>query len=371
MRLLRVFFTCFLISATLFAQEADFSKSVKAEDLREELAVLLDKPSLSQKKQYNDLSLLWEKVAGNLKDLFKEVPDGSSEDYDSEMNGWQSKVATEFTFLRKVSGERKKVLKQLVDRGESIFQTDEKTLERMGLELSIIPYKFLAYFYEKAQWLRGNLEQGVSGLFTLFLELFILFAICLVPFLFIRASRSVEKKIEEQKKKAFYRSFKSRYHRNLANFLPMLSEYLPWIFTYFALIGVEQLLGWSEFQEFSGFLPYLYYYVYYKVFRVTLELILREFVSKITNASSADLNQKIQSTSKFLGLVLLVIFSIKTAFLTILGHSLIFSLIEPFFFLLVLGLLFYVSAKWELEIEEYLRGTNIKFFRQYSVKRVL
>ncbi len=351
----------------------EVAEATSARSATEALAIEIDtlgKPENSKNiaQSYNEVSDLWEKVADHLKASFYNVPDTGETQSNASMANWQAEVASRFSLLRKVSRVRANHLRELNKQNISLFNTDNKTFRRMGMEVTLIPYKFLAYFYQKAFWFKSQLKDGLSGVYSLVFELLILLSLLLIPFIFIRLSRVVEKQIESQKRKSFYLSFRSRWHRNLTNFLPVLSEYLPWLFTLVAIEMVSGLLEFSEFKEFKYLLPYAYYFVYYKLFRVTLELGLREFVSKLPMDSKEHLNKKIQNTSKFLGSVLLVIYSLKAAFHSILGQSLIFFLIEPFFGLLILFMLFYVSARWELEIEKYLKNTNIIFFQKYAAR---
>ncbi len=317
---------------------------------------------------YNDVSDLWEEVAHHLKDLFHDVPDSEPSQSVNSMKDWQLEVSRRFTLLREVSRVRARYLDELKAQDLSLFSVDNRTLKRMGLEITLIPYKFLAYFYEKTFWVRSQLGKGFGGLYGLTLEFLILFAILFLPFVAVRLSRLVEIKIEEKKREFFYKSFQSKRHRLLTNLLPIVSEYLPWVFTYLTIKVIYKLLLFSEFQEFSNLLPYVYYFVYYKIFRVTLELLLREFASNLPQDSKENLNQKIQRTSRFLGVVLFGVYSLETAFQSILGPSLIFSIAEPFFGLVILALLFFVSARWEKEIEKYLKNTNIHIFQMYSKK---
>lgn len=316
-------------------------------------------------KEYNTISTLWEDVAQALKTQIKERPDHFEESQESFLN-WQARVSSQFDLLKKVSKQREKYLAKLSAQGKSLFQTDEKTGDRILLEVTLIPYKALAYFYEKSFWIRKNTNTGFSGYFHLIVEIIILFMILLVPFFFFKVAKKVEKKIESQKRKSFYLSFRSQWHRGLTSFLNIISEYLPWIFSFMALKLVGFLLLWSEFQELAHLLPYFYFYIYYKVFRVTLEFGLREFASNLKVESKEQTNQKIQKTSRLLGLVVFVIYSLKTAFMTTLGESLIFSIIRPFFGILILVWLFIVSARWKKEVKDYLNNSNLVILQRYA-----
>jgi hypothetical protein len=317
-------------------------------------------------QKYNDVSLLWEQTADHLKNHFENIPQKSQGEDRHEMQAWKAEVAKRFALLKAVSQQRGRYLSELQKQDLSLFKVDDETFKRMGLEIMLIPYKSLAYFYEKLFWVQSQLQEGWWGFYQLFAEVFIFLLILILPFAFTRMARLADRRIEAQKQSSFYLSFRSVWHRRLANGLPIVSEYLPWLFTLVAIQLVAFLLRFSAFHDFSALLPYLYYFVYYKLFRITLELGFREFVAQLPFKSKTDVNRKIQTTSRFLGLVLLAIFSLEATFESILGQSLIFSIVEPFFGLLILGLLFYVSGRWEKEIESYLHGTNILALQRYA-----
>ncbi len=363
---------CLLISvacaAPLFAQPEQSSTPVTTTESLSQSLEQYNQPIDPETivSQYNEVSELWQQVALHLKSLFHRLPDSEVQGTDQSMQDWQAEVSKRFSLLRRAGRERARYLEELQNQNLSLFKVDNETFQRMGIEVTLIPYKFVAYFYEKAYWFRSQLNEGFSGFYYLVIELLILLAILLIPFVFVKLSRRIEKQIDLQKRRSFYLSYRSSWHRSLTNTLPVITEYMPWLFALVAIRVVGWLLQFSEFKEFSYLLPYFNYFVFYKLFRVTLELGLREFVSHLPMDSKENLNQKIQNTSKFLGLLLFGIYSVKTAFQSILGQSLIFSFIEPFFGILILLLLFYVSARWEIEIEKYLRNTNILVFQKYS-----
>ncbi len=347
------------------SQKTSVSYSERLSELDKRLErIHQDKESLTTEAKYNKVSVLWEDVAKNLKQHFV-----SYSDAEGVNRPWQEGVALRFQLLRKVSNEREQALQELALEGKSIFSVDSNTLRRIGVEIRIIPYKFLAYFYERWNWVKTRLSEGFVGALHVFLQLFFILLLALVPVVFFKVAKLVESKIEKQKKVSFYLSFRSQWHRNLTTGLTLLSEYLPWLFTLLALEVVDILLASSEFTELTYVTVYLSYYVYYKVFRVTLELVLREVASSSLVAPKEDINKKIRTTSRFLGLVLLTTYCVKMAFLSILGQSILFSIIEPFFGFIVLALLFFVSSRWELEIEHYLKQTNV-FFLQAVARRM-
>ena len=324
--------------------------------------------SLGTKLKYEKVNQLWFEISDQLKNYIRnpeELSKRKKENFDKkDLEDWQRNIAMRFQLLKKVSRLRANLLRKI--EGKSIFSLEENSINTMAQELSIIPYKFIAYLYEKSYWFFDNVNRGVVGIFHLIWEILLFLAMLLVPFIFFRLSKKVDQAIDKQKRKSFYVSFKSSWHRNLIPFLSVISVYVPWVFSIFAVQLLSNLLAVSEFSEFDVVLPYAFFYIYYKIFRVTLEIGLHEFALKIPVHARQEVNGKIKDTSRLLGLFLLIVYSFKTLLQTVLGESLIFQTIEPFFGYMVLAILFFISSKWEKEIEAYLSETKIKILVLYS-----
>ncbi len=349
---------CFL-TPTVQAQD-DVPKRTQFKERIERLEQL--ELQISQ-NHYEEISQLWKQIAEQLINNIKN-PEANQQFDDQSIEDWRFHIARDFQLLKRVSRLRAKTLQELRQKGH--FQWSEKTLERMFLEIKLIPYKLKAYLYEKSYWFKDSLSRGIVGMFALFWELVLFLIILAIPFLFFKITRKLDSVIDRQRKRSFYYSFRSQYHRRLIPLLSILSSYLVWVSTLFALIIVEFLLQASEFSEFTAILPYAFYYVYYKIFRVSLEILLQEFAESFATESRGELNKKIKKTSQFIGLFLLIVYSLKVAFRSILGESIIFQMIEPFFGFIILVLLFLVASKWKNEIILYLKSTQLSFFQKLA-----
>ncbi len=309
--------------------------------------------------EYENTSDIWKAIA---EQLIQNIKDPTINQNESEISieDWRFHVARDFQLLKRVSRIRAKTIQELRENGQ--FHFSEKTFERVLLEIKLIPYKLRAYLYEKSYWLKETLGRGFWGIFDIIWEVLLLLLIFTIPYLFVRVVKKIDRLIDKQRKKSFYLSFRSNFHRKIIPVLSVLSSYLLWTSILLALNIVEFLIDASAFSEFSFILPYLFYYVYYKLFQVTLEIVLQEFADTIEIPSRTQLNKKIRETSQFLGLFVLIVYSLRTTFKSILGESLIFQLIEPFFGWLTLVLLFYISQKWKEEIKIYLESTKLNYF---------
>jgi len=202
---------------------------------------------ISQNK-YEEISQLWKQIAEQLISNIKN-PESNRQFDDQSIEDWRFHIARDFQLLKRVSRLRAKTLQEL--RQKNQFQWSEKTFERMLLEIKLIPYKLKAYLHEKSYWFKDSLSRGIVGMFALFWELVLFLIILAIPFLFFKITRKLDSVIDRQRKKSFYYSFRSQYHRRLIPLLSILSSYLVWVSTLFALIIVEFLLQASEFSSSS------------------------------------------------------------------------------------------------------------------------
>lgn len=342
------------------AEEIPATERIQFKDQVEKLE---QKELKANPDQYEKISLLWKEIAEQLIRNIKN-PEVSQKGEDQSMEDWRFHIARDFQLLKRASRLRARIIYELREKGQ--FNWSERTLDRMFLEIKLIPYKFRAYLYEKSYWFKETIGKGFWGFVDLIWEVFLFLLILGIPFLFIKLTKKLDRVIDRQKKKSFYLSLRSSFHRKLIPILSVISAYLMWFLSLVALNVVEFLLEASAFSEISFILPYAFYYVYYKIFRVTLEIFLQEFADTIEIESRVQLNKKIKNTSRFLGLFLLIVYSLRSTFKSILGESIIFQTIEPFFGWITLFLLFFVSHKWKKEISIYLNSTGLSLFALFA-----
>jgi len=267
---------------------------------------------------------------------------------------WQQQVYFEFSILKKVSRLRKSAMQAARSRGDSVLGFNKSSLERILLEFKLIPYKIRVNSELRVLEFREMVSGSFKGFLSLFKELILFLLLCFLPYTSRKGSRWLSHFVSDQRKRSFYLSFKSQFHRNLTFFLSKVNPFIKYIVGLVTLNVAYLILKDSSIREVAELIIFIRFYLYYKIFRLFIEALLKSFVAKNRGKDSKALTEKIQKTSFLLGIVFFIVVCVKEALRSILGESLIFVLLEPIFFWVLLSLFLFLAWKWRSEIASYL-----------------
>lgn len=267
---------------------------------------------------------------------------------------WQEQVHFQFAVLKRVSLLRKEAMAAARERGESPLKFHGSLLRHILLEFKLIPYKIRVNAEIRMLEFREMTSGSFKGIMTLAKEVIFLFLLCLLPLFSKKASVRLVQMINRQKKRSFYLSFQSQFHRSLTFFLSKILPFTKYFIGLLTLNIAYWILRDSSVREVAELIIFIRFYLYYRIFRLSIEALLETFVAKNPMGQTANLKNKIDRTSFSLGLVFFIVVCVKESLRSILGESLIFVLLEPLFFWLLLSLFVFLAWEWRKEISSYL-----------------
>lgn len=284
----------------------------------------------------------------------------------SQLNKNQREIGTRL--LLNAGRVRSSLLSSLLEKNKySVWEISENHLEDYLREIKIVPYRFLATFFEKASDFKIMSQRGIRGWFQIGKQLLIIVFVFLLPYLLFLVFRAVSLKLEELKKQIFTRSQLDLNKRTqVALWIGRLNPYLPWFFAYFAIYFSYYLLSETLLEPFIIFLPYLNIYILYRAFLILFSSILAKVLLTKNLEKIKRKQPEVQKTAFKLSVLLFSEWGFLLLVEDTVRPALIYNLVYDSLIAINIAIIAVEARKWKEELlflsEEWLNNRVCKYF---------
>lgn len=226
-----------------------------------------------------------------------------------------------------------------------------ETVNDLGLELRIVPFRFVAGALQKSIEVRSKFISGLDGWIDLLGQAFFLLCLGLIPWILIRSLRWTSSRIDLLRQHVLLRSRLSPRHKGqVALALSRLSPMVPYVGMIFAFAVARALIENTDFAEISSFLFYAQLYFVYRLFRLVLGMLLKFLVTAETSEVVRRQHPKFESSAAQVSRVLFLEYAALHLVQDTVGRALAYHLFQNLIFWINILVLIQQSAKWRTEI---------------------
>lgn len=176
---------------------------------------------------------------------------------------------------------------------------NERTITGVLTELRIFPLKFLAGGFNKIVEFKGKTQRGFDGWADVSRQLFIFFALILLPFLAHKTLNFVSHRLDLTREKIMSQSILDYgYRTQIAVWLSRLTPFVPSIGMILSIDLARALIEATDIEEVSYFLFYLEVYFVYKATRLLLKVLFEFLFSSESLTLSQQLSERAEKSAR-------------------------------------------------------------------------
>ena len=246
---------------------------------------------------------------------------------------------------------RSQLLRECIRTGKvSRFSFSTAYLKDLIREIRIVPYRWIAVFYSKLMDFRAKSASGFSGFLAIAWQILLFLLLIAVPFAIFRLLRYLGKALDRTRSNLIGASSRVPWAGGAALFVQRVNPYFPWVVMLIVVWFAKRLVEYTDLPEIGAILPYLTYYIGYRIFRILVASIVNIVAySGALHGLAAD-QDRIQRTTKRLGIFFFLALATLHATETVVGKALVYNILSALMLYLGAVLCAHAARQWRREI---------------------
>ena len=269
----------------------------------------------------------------------------------------QSHLSLHYKMLLDAGKLRSILLAKLIVLGNTQpLEWTDRYFADLSREVRITPYRWIGLFYTKFLQFNQHIKGGVAGIISFIQESFQFFVFLLMLFGFGWLLKNLQIYLERLRSKMVDASYSKKWAREGAMWLQRINPHASWLLVLLACSFSRRLLQNTVFAEVAGLIPYVEFYAYYRILRILMVVFFSKVLTFCHVRINPERSERIQQTSRSLGLFLLWIWWFLHAVESAASKGFIYLLVDQVLIFFLWLFVIYTFRHWREDVAKALEG---------------
>ncbi|MBS1983529.1 MAG: AAA family ATPase [Bdellovibrionales bacterium] len=239
-----------------------------------------------------------------------------------------------------------------------LFTVSSPVIRDVVREIKIVPFKGFALAISKTVETKRKLALGFRGWIDLLKQAIFLVALLLLPFVFFRGLRWIERQVDIFRRNLINRSMLDyRRRTSIALWIVRLNPFLPWIGMVILSHVAENILAKTDISELTEAVVYVRFYLWYRIAVLILRSAFTAIFSETRSESFQEVAEKVRRSSFRFARVVLIEAIVVHATANAVREAYVYTAVSFLIRYLNIFLIFVFCSEWKREIRDAARAT--------------